>query len=50
MTLLDVMIIVAVFSLTITILLLFTIGKGVGFKNLYGIFCSQNEKRKVGVM
>jgi len=50
MTLLDVMIIVAVFSLTITILLLFTIGKGVGFKNLYGIFVVKMKKGKVGVM
>lgn len=46
MTLFDVMIVITMFTLTITLLLLFTILKGVGFRNLFAIFKVKMKKRK----
>ena len=46
MTLFEVMIVLAMFSLTITLILLFTIGKGVGFRMLFAVFKVKMKRRK----
>lgn len=46
MTLFDVVLIVATFSITVTLLLAFTIMKGVGFRMLFAIFKVKMKKRK----
>lgn len=46
MSLMDVMIVIAMFSLTISLLMLFTIGKGVGFRMLIAVFKVKMKRRK----
>jgi len=45
-TLFDVVIVIAMVSSTVTLLLLFTIGKGVGFRDLFAIFKVKMKRRK----
>lgn len=46
MTLFDVVIVLTMISVTISLLLIFTIGKGVGFRTLFSVFKAKMKRRK----
>ena len=46
MTLFDVVIVLTMISVTISLLLIFTIGKGVGFRMLFAVFKTKMKRRK----